>query len=55
MDFDTIVVCVVAAFGAVMFYLRATAAKTKNKVDDRMLEVGEKVEPIVDFVKPKTK
>jgi len=48
-----ILTIVLAVYAAAMTYLRLTAKKTENKVDDKMLEVGEKVEPIVDLVKVK--
>ena len=36
-----------------MTYLRATAKATKTTVDDKLLEAGEKIEPVVDLVKSK--
>ena len=50
---DTVLVIALAVYAAVMTYLRATASKTKTTVDDKLLVVGEKVEPFVDFIKPK--
>lgn len=52
---ETVIIVVLAAYSALMTYLRATASKTKTKVDDKMLAAGEKIEPLVDAVKPKTK
>lgn len=34
-----------------MAYLRATAKLTKSKTDDKLLELGEKVEPFVEKMK----
>ncbi len=50
---ETIIICVLATFSAVMLFLRATAAKTKNTYDDRVLAALEKVEPLVEALKPK--
>jgi flagellar biosynthesis/type III secretory pathway ATPase len=50
---ETAIIVVLAAFSAVMVYLRATAPKTATAVDDKLLEIGEKVQVIVDAVTPK--
>ena len=50
---ETILIVALAVYAALMTYLRATAAKTKNTVDDKLFAVGEKVEPVVDLVKSK--
>jgi hypothetical protein len=50
---ETVLIVVLAAFSALMVYLRATASKTETQVDDKLLAAGEKVEPVVDYVKSK--
>jgi len=50
---EIILICILAAYSAAMTYLRLTAAKTATTVDDKVLAIGEKVEPVVDFVRPK--
>lgn len=37
----------IGLFTAGMVYLRHTAKLTKTKVDDKLLEAGEKIEPFV--------
>lgn len=49
----TILTIILAVYAAAMTYLKLTAAKTETKVDDKMLEVGEKVAPIIDLLKDK--
>lgn len=49
----TAIVIILGVYAAVMTYLRATAAKTETKVDDKLLSAGEAVEPVVDFLKTK--
>jgi len=51
---STALLIIVSVYAAVMTYLRATAAKTKTTVDDKLLKAGEAVEPVVDFLKTKT-
>lgn len=46
-----IVTIVLAVYAAAMTYLKLTAAKTETKVDDKLLEVGEKIAPVVDLIK----
>jgi len=48
-----VITIVLAVYAAIMTYLKLTASKTKNTVDDKLLEVGEKVEPVVDMIKDK--
>jgi hypothetical protein len=50
----TILTIILAVYAALMTYLKLTAAKTETKVDDKILEVGEKVAPIVELIKDKT-
>ena len=50
---EVYIICALAAFSAVLMYLRATAAKTATQVDDKILAALEKVEPVVEAVKPK--
>ncbi len=50
---ETVIIVVLSAFSAMMVYLRATAAKTKNTYDDRVLAALEKVEPLVKALEPK--
>ncbi len=47
------VVCALAALSAALVYLRVTAPKTKTTLDDKALEVLEKVESVVEAVEPK--
>lgn len=49
----TAITIILGIYAAVMTYLRLTAAKTKTTVDDKLLEAGEKIEPVVDLVKDK--
>lgn len=51
---ETVVIVVLALYAAVMTYLRASAAKTATKLDDKALEYGEKIEPVVDLIKGST-
>lgn len=53
MDFTTVLVVVLAAYSAVLTYLRVTAPKTKTKVDDELLAALEKAEPFAEAIKPK--
>lgn len=50
---ETVIIVILGIYAGVMTYLRATASKTVTLVDDKVLEVGEKVEPIIEFIKPK--
>ncbi len=52
---ETVLIVVLAVYAAVMTYLRATAKTTETKVDDKILEIGEKAEAIVELLKPKPK
>ena len=49
----TVAVILLAVYSAVMTYLRMTASRTKTLVDDKLLEAGEKIEPLVDLAKDK--
>lgn len=49
----TVLTIILAVYAAAMTYLRLTAKATATPVDDKLLEVGEKVEPIVNLVKDK--
>lgn len=49
----TILTIILAVYAAAMTYLKLTASKTETKVDDKMLEVGEKIAPVVDLLKDK--
>lgn len=51
---ETVIIVVLGVYAAVMTYLRATSKATKTDVDDKLLSYGEKVEPIVEYVKTKT-
>lgn len=46
----TALIVALAVYAALMTYLRATAHRTKTTVDDKLLEIGEKVEPIVILI-----
>ncbi len=48
-----VITIVLAVYAAIMTYLKLAAPKTKNTVDDKLLEAGEKVEPIVEMIKDK--
>lgn len=45
---ELVIGILIGLFTAGMVYLRRTAKLTKTTVDDKLLEAGEKVEPIVD-------
>lgn len=49
----TILTIILAVYAAAMTYLKLTAAKTETKVDDKILEIGEKAAPIIDLLKDK--
>lgn len=49
----TVLTIILAVYAAAMTYLKLTAAKTETKVDDKLLEFGEKAAPIVDLFKDK--
>lgn len=49
----TVLTIILAVYAAAMTYLRLTASKTATKVDDKMLEAGEKIGPVVDLIRSK--
>ncbi len=51
---ETAIIIILGIYAAVMTYLRSTAAKTKSTVDDKVLEYGEKIEPVVELIKDRT-
>lgn len=48
---ETVIIVLLGIYSAAMTYLRFAAKKTKTTVDDKLLEAGEKIEPVVDLVK----
>lgn len=47
----TAIIVALAVYSAAMTYLKATASKTKTTVDDKILAAGEKILPIIDFLR----
>ncbi len=53
MTASNITIIVLAAFSAILTFLRLTAPKTANTVDDKLLAIGEKLEVLVAAIAPK--